>query len=57
VLHECERGDQHAGAAYERVLGLNLPDEIRDLLKEQLAQIRDAQRNLGQLQHRLCTAC
>jgi uncharacterized protein (TIGR02284 family) len=57
ILHECERGEHHAAAAYERALASDLPEEIRNLLKDQLAQIRDAQRNLWQLQNRLCTAC
>ena len=57
VLHECERGDRHAQSAYERALAADLPNDVRSLLQEQMAQIRAAHRQLEELQNRLCPAC
>jgi len=39
ILVECERGESHAVAAYEKVLALALPGDVREIVAQQYAAI------------------
>ena len=40
MLAECERGENTARARYEHALSIPMPEKLRDLLLNQLAEIR-----------------
>ncbi len=39
ILAECERGEDVAVAAYKKILGKELPGDIRDVIERQYAEI------------------
>jgi uncharacterized protein (TIGR02284 family) len=58
VLQECERGERRATAAYNKAfVEADLPTEVRDLLHDQLTQIKAAHRHLQDLQNKVCVTC
>ncbi len=42
VLAECQRGDEHAVESYEDAIGTPLPEAVQQILRPQLAFIREA---------------
>lgn len=40
ILHECERGERHALALYEKALDQPLPEWLRSVLQKQFESIR-----------------
>jgi uncharacterized protein (TIGR02284 family) len=52
LLAECERGEHAAISKYERALGIALPTDLRDVLLEQVAEIRKAHDQLDRMRWR-----
>jgi uncharacterized protein (TIGR02284 family) len=52
LLAECERGEHAALAKYERALSIPLPDDLRTILLEQVAEIREAHDRLDRMRGR-----
>jgi uncharacterized protein (TIGR02284 family) len=52
MLAECERGENTARAKYEHALSIPMPDYLRDILLDQLAEIRLAHDQLDRMRGR-----
>ncbi len=49
VLAECQRGDEHAVESYEDAIGTPLPEPVQQILRPQLAFIREALEKIAHL--------
>lgn len=52
MLAECERGEHAALTKYERALGIPMPEALRGILLEQVAEIRSAHDRLDRMRGR-----
>jgi uncharacterized protein (TIGR02284 family) len=52
LLAECERGEHAAITKYERALSVPMPEDLRDILLEQVAEIRKAHDQLDRMRWR-----
>jgi uncharacterized protein (TIGR02284 family) len=52
LLAECERGEHAAVTKYEHALGVPMPNDLRDILLEQVAEIRRAHDQLDWMRWR-----
>lgn len=52
LLAECERGEHAALAKYERALSIPMPEDLRSILLDQVAEIRAAHDKLDRMRGR-----